>query len=376
MKKMLLLLVGVTLCLHCLAGGVKSGPWVTEARTDRVTILWTSDVPGMAWVELSDGTKVWETFAGRRVFHRLHRVRIDGLEPGEEVRYRVCGQEIADDSNARNPKFGAVYEGEWHSVRTFDPKAEECRFSVFNDIHMRVPQYTALAGQVDSASTDFLFLNGDIVSAGNYDLDTYTRFTLDPLGNLPAGIPVLFGRGNHEGRGNNVELMADVFPNTDPAPFYYTFRQGPVACIVFDAGETGKSRSILYSGKEVYEEYLNEQIEWAKKAMKERSFRKAPVKVCLLHVPMIDHEDKTDYLLQRWLNVHVVPLLNDAGIDLMIGADLHQFMFCKPGSMHNDFPIIVNDEAHRLDFTYSHGFITIRTFHPKGTKEFEYTFKP
>ena len=60
----------------------------------------------------------------------------------------------------------------------------------------------------------------------------------------------------------------------------------------------------------------------------------------------------------------------------MIGADLHQFMFCKPGSMHNDFPIIVNDEAHRLDFTYSHGFITIRTFHPKGTKEFEYTFKP
>ena len=376
MKKLVLFLLSVTLCLNCLAQGVHAGPWVSEARSDRVTILWTSDVPGMAWVELSDGTKVWQTFAGRHVFHRLHSVRIDGLQPGQVLRYRVCGQNIEDDSNARNPKFGAVYEGEWHSVRTFDLKASECRFSVINDVHMRTQWYESLAAQVDSASTDFLFLNGDIVSAGNYDLDTYTRFTLAPLGNLPAGIPVLFGRGNHEGRGNNVELMADVFPNEDPAPFYYTFRQGPVAFIVFDAGETGKSRSILYSGKDVYEEYLNEQIEWAKKAVRERWFRKAPVKVCILHVPMIDHPDKTDYLLQRWLNEHIVPLLNKAGVDLMIGADLHEAMYCEPGTMHNDFPIIVNNEARRLDVTYSHGYITLRSFHPNGTLEVEKTIKP
>ena len=374
---MLFLLLGVLLSLNCLAGGVKAGPWVSEARTDRVTILWTSDVPGMAYVELSDGTKVWETFAGRRVFHRLHSVRIDGLQPGQILRYRVCGQEIEDDSNARNPKFGAVYEGEWHSVRTFDPKASECRFSVFNDVHNRVEWYESLAAQVDSASTDFIFLNGDIASAANHQLDEFVQLEIEPLGSLPAGIPVLFGRGNHEGRGNNVELMADIYPNSDPAPFYYTFRQGPVAFIVFDAGETGKSRSILYSGKDVYEDYLNEQIEWAKKAMKERSFRKAPVKVCLLHVPMIDHPDKNDYLLQRWLNQHIVPLLNKAaGIDLMIGADLHEAMYCEPGTMNNDFPIIVNNEARRLDFTYSHGYITLRSFHPNGTLEVEKTIKP
>ena len=376
MKKILFFLLGVTLCLNGLAGGVKAGPWVSEARTDRVTILWTSDVPGMAWVELSDGTKVWETFAGRHVFHRLHSVRIDGLQPGQVLRYRVCGQELTDDSNARNPQFGDIYEGEWHSVRTFDPKASECRFSVFNDVHNRVQWYEALAAQVDSASTDFLFLNGDIASAANHELDEFVQLEIEPLGSLPAGIPVMFARGNHEGRGNNVELVADVYPNSDPAPFYYTFRQGPVAFIVFDAGETGKSRSILYSGKDVYEEYLNEQIEWAKKAMRERSFRKAPVKVCLLHVPMIDHPDKTDYLLQRWLNEHIVPLLNKAGVDLMIGADLHEAMYCEPGTMHNDFPIIVNNEARRLDFTYSHGYITLRSFHPSGKLEVEKTIKP
>ena len=111
MKKFLLFLLSVSLCLESLAGGVHSGPWVSETRSDRVSILWTSDVPGMAYVELSDGTKVWETFAGRRVFHRLHSVRIDGLQPGQELRYRVCGQELADDSNARNPKFVDVCDG-------------------------------------------------------------------------------------------------------------------------------------------------------------------------------------------------------------------------------------------------------------------------
>ena len=376
MKRIILFLLGVTLCLYGLAQGVHAGPWVSEVRTDRVTILWTSDKPGMAYVELADGTKVWETYAGRRVFHRLHSIRIDGLAPGAEVRYRVCGQELADDSNARNPKFGDFYEGEWHSVRTFNPKAPECRFSVFNDIHNRTQWYEALAAQVDSASTDFLFLNGDIASAANHELDEFVSLEIEPLGNLPAGIPVLFGRGNHEGRGNNVELVADVYPNADPAPFYYTFRQGPVAFIVFDAGETGKSRSILYSGSDVYEDYLYEQLEWARKAVRESSFRKAPVKVCILHVPMIDHEDKTDYLLQRWLNVHFMPLLNKAGIDLMIGADLHTQMYCEAGTMGNDFPIFVNNEARRLDVVYSHGFLTFRSFHPDGRIEFEKTLKP
>ena len=376
MKRIILFLLGVTFCLYGLAQGVHAGPWVSEARTDRVTILWTSDKPGMAYVELADGTKVWETYAGRRVFHRLHSIRIDGLAPGAEVRYRVCGQELADDSNARNPKFGDFYEGEWHSVRTFDPKAPECRFSVFNDIHNRIQWYEALAAQVDSASTDFLFLNGDIASAANHELDEFVSLEIEPLGTLPAGIPILFGRGNHEGRGNNVELMADIYPNSDPAPFYYTFRQGPVAFIVFDAGETGKSRSILYSGSDVYEDYLYEQLEWARKAVRESSFRKAPVKVCILHVPMIDHEDKTDYLLQRWLNVHFMPLLNKAGIDLMIGADLHTQMYCEAGTMGNDFPIFVNNEARRLDVVYSHGFLTFRSFHPDGRIEFEKTLKP
>ena len=366
MRKLLIFVIAVTAGIQCLAQGVKAGPWVCDVREDRITVLWTSEVPGMAFVELEDGSVKYETFAGRRIFKRLHSITLEGLNRGHVVRYRIGGQ---------NPKFGDTYQGDWHGVKTLDSKAGTCRFSVFNDNHMHKDKYSALAAQVDSASTDFIFLNGDIVSAGNYTLDKAVEYAIEPMGSLPAGLPLFFARGNHEGRGDNVQLFADIFPNSSPAPFYYTFRQGPAAFIVFDAGETWTERSVLYCGTEVYEEYLQEQIEWAKKAMREPAFRKAPLKVCIIHVPMIDHPDKNDYILQRWLNKHIVPELNKADIDFMIGADLHEFMMCEAGTMGANFPILVNDNARRLDVQYTTGGpLKVVMMNPDGEVEFQREF--
>ena len=374
MKRFSLLLLGLLPCLVW-AQGVKVGPWISDAGDNHVTVLWTSEVPGTAYVQLEDGRTVYDTFAGRRIFRRLHSITVDGLQAGQTVKYRIGGDNILDDRNARDPKFGTSYESAWYSLKMLDPAAESCRFSIFNDIHMKLGKYEKLAAQVDSAHTDFLFLNGDIVSAGNYVLDTLVRYAVEPLGRLTPGMPLLFARGNHEGRGNNTWLVADVFPHANPAPFYYTFRQGPVAFVVFDAGETHDDRSVRYAGAAVYEDYLADQIRWAQSALQEEAFRSAPVKVCLIHVPMIDHPDKNDFLLQRWLNVHMVPMLNEAGIDLMIGADLHEFMMCEAGSMGNRFPILVNDDVRRLDFSCGPDHrIHVRTFNAKGEQEFERWF--
>ena len=374
MKRFFLLLLGLVPCMVW-AQGVKVGPWISDAADNHVTVLWTSEVPGTAYVQLEDGRTVYDTFAGRRIFRRLHSITVDGLQAGQTVKYRIGGDNILDDRDARDPKFGTSYESAWYSLKMLDPAAESCRFSIFNDIHMKLGKYEKLAAQVDSAHTDFLFLNGDIVSAGNYVLDTLVRYAVEPLGRLTPGMPLLFARGNHEGRGNNTWLVADVFPHADPAPFYYTFRQGPVAFVVFDAGETHDDRSMRYAGAAVYEDYLADQIRWAQSALQEEAFRSAPVKVCLIHVPMIDHPDKNDFLLQRWLNVHMVPMLNEAGIDLMIGADLHEFMMCEAGSMGNRFPILVNDDVRRLDFSCGPDHrIHVRTFNAKGEQEFERWF--
>ena len=150
MKKLLLLLSSLLVGMHCFAGGILSGPWVADVREDRLTVVWTTAEPSTAFVELKDGTTLWETFAGRRVFGRLHKVRITGLTPGEVLHYRVGGIPVVDDTNPRDPTFGDPFAGPWHSTRTFDSAKETCRFSVFNDIHMRTEQFAALAGQVEA----------------------------------------------------------------------------------------------------------------------------------------------------------------------------------------------------------------------------------
>jgi len=327
----------------------KTGPWITQVTEDSATILWTSNNPGMGWVELSDSTRIYDEFAGRRTFGTFHRVDLTGLQKGETLKYRVGGQYLTDATDPRVPKFGTTYTGDWNEVRLFDPNDDDSHFSVMNDIHMDVAKYEKLVSQIDPETTDFIFLNGDIISTGNYELDEFVQYEIAPLKDKSATLPLYFARGNHEGRGTGIKLVSEVYPNRTSNTFYYTFRQGPAAYIVLDAGETGTDRALLYSGTPVYEHYLNEQIEWAKKAMAEPDFAEAPVKVCILHVPMIDAPDQNDFPVHRWLNKHIVPILNEYGINLMIGADLHVLLECLPGTMGNNFPIVVNATCNLMD---------------------------
>lgn len=361
---------------------VQVGPWVTAIRTDgteaTAKILWTSYNEGMGWVELDDGTRIYDTFAGRRAVEHLHCVTLKGLPAGSNIRYRVGGQALSNGSDPSYPEFGEEYSYPWTSFKTLDNVSEVCRFSMFNDIHLNVDSYKSLASQIDTAATDFIFLCGDIASRANYSLDTLLHYEIEPIENLTPRIPLRFARGNHEGCGLSIKEVAKIYPQAegnDGGEFYYTFRQGPVAFIVLDGGETQEKRSLIYSGSKVYDEYIDQQIKWAEHAMQEPSFRDAPVKVCLIHVPMIDHPVKSAYPLQRYLNKTVVPLLNEAGIDLMIGADLHTYMLCEKGSMGNDFPILVNRNEERLDFVYENGVIRINCFSASGDNTHSLSFE-
>lgn len=353
---------------------VQAGPWITNVSEHGATVLWTTHKPCKAMVELEDGRVVWETFAGRRIYGHLHSVRLEGLEPGRIVRYRIGGEELISDDKPRDPVFGEAFLAPWHQFRTFDHSSSVCRFTMINDIHMKVDEYEKLACAVDSASTDFIFLGGDIVTAGNYCLDTLVRYSIVPLGSLAAGVPLVFARGNHEGRGSGTALVKSVYPNDGPG-FYYAFRQGPVAFVVLDQGETHPSRSKAYCGSEVFESYLEEQVQWLAQVTGEPFFRKAPVKVCLIHVGMFDHSDKSDFHLQRWMNVNLVPILNKAGIDLMLSADLHEYRFDASGTCGNSFPILSNDDVRRLEFSSDGKTTSIVIYNSEGKQEHSLTFE-
>ena len=341
------------------------GPWVTDMSEDAFTVLWTTDIPCQGWVELDNGRRIYEDYAGRKLFGTFHTVRVEGLSRGAQYGYRV-GNRVVDPTNPRRPVFGRDMLSGRYSVTTFDPNRRECHFSVLNDVHMRLDHYAALLDDIDLAENDFLFLNGDIISAGNWTLDSLVKYEVAPLGPCGANLPVHFARGNHEGRGSGVALVEKVFPKAEGAPYYYTFREGPVAFLVLDAGETGVANSLALTGERIYEDYLREQMEWVGKVMKEPAFRKAPVKICLIHAPMIDSGDPNDFVPHGWMNRNFLPLLDKAGIDLMIGADLHKYFFIPAGSMNNAFPIIVNDNQSRLDVKVRRGHIYLTVYDEAG----------
>ena len=341
------------------------GPWVTDMSENAFTVLWSTDVACQGWVQLDNGRRIYEEYAGRKLFGKMHTIRVEGLSRGAEYGYRI-GNRVVDPTNPRRPAFGRDMLSERFTVTTFDPNRKTCHFTVMNDVHMRLEHYAALLDDIDIADNDFLLLNGDIISAGNWTLDSLLKYEVGQLGACGANLPVFFSRGNHEGRGSGVALVEKVFPKAESAPYYYTFREGPVAFIVLDAGETGPENSYCLNGGPIYEDYLREQMEWAEKAMKEPSFRKAPVKIAIIHAPMIDPGIPDDFVPHTWLNHNFVPLLGKAGVDLMIGADLHQYQFHPVGSMNNDFPILVNDDESRLDVRVERGRILLTIYDEGG----------
>jgi len=381
MKKMILLVAASFMTLLLAARpdpiDVEYGPWVTNVSENSFTILWTTKTDNLGWVEVtSDLNTPWgkldveqyhPTFAGRWQMGRMHSVTVTGLKKGTLYRYRVCGQKVVDDSKEQDVVLGMVKKTKIFSVKTFDADKQDCHFSAVNDVHMDKEMFSSLMNQMDMDNTDFVLLNGDITSAANYTLDTLIAYAVAPIGKALNRIPVMFSRGNHEGRGNNWMASYQIFPTRTPNQFYYTFRQGPVAFIVLDAGETKTAVSTSYTGGPYYKDYLEEELAWAKEAVREEEFAEAPLKVCIIHVPMNGGPTKSEYTTQNWMSDNFIPLLNEAGVNLAINAHSHKYSLTEPNDyLGNKFPMIVNGKNTRLQFDADANGISIRIYDLDG----------
>lgn len=358
---------------------LKFGPWVTNVTETSFTVLWTTATDNLGWVEVtpvqdkswkkSDPRQFYQTFAGRREFGKFHSVTVTGLEKGTLYRYRICGRKVVDDSLEQDLVFGIEKCTGAFSIRTFDSGAGTCRFSVVNDIHLDTQAYSSLMGQVRPDSTDFILLNGDIITAGNYPLDSLIHYGVSPASKQLKSLPIMFSRGNHEGRGNNWQSLYKVFPNPTDNQFYYTFRQGPVAFLVLDAGETKPAVSKSYVGTAAYEDYLSEELEWARSAVKDPLFAGAPVKICVIHVPMTGKSNSLDYNAQSWMKDNFIPFLNETGIDFMLNGHTHRYRLIEPGETYgNNFPMLINGRCERMQFDIDSNEIRIKVFTPDGAQ--------
>lgn len=363
---------------------VKYGPWVQNVSETGFTVMWKSMEKELAFVEVApdDGTvfessermKFYMVDAGRRIADTFHKIEVTGLLPGKSYRYRITSKVVLNDDITYRIIYGPEKKvtGEVDPViRTLDAEADTCRFVMLCDIHGIDYNYRALTRNLDKSRFDFLVMNGDMV--GNIQCaDTMLSHVFHVVPELTSSIPTIYARGNHETRGREFHLMADFCPTPTGEP-YFMFRQGPVAFLILDSGEDKPDNAHEYSGAVEFDAYRQVQLEWIRKVVKDPLFRKAPVKVAVMHIPALRFPDSC--YSQVWLNENFLPVLNDAGIDVMLSGHHHEHLNIKVGDCGNEFPIIANDNTDRLEFEADDKGFRIRTYDTRGKLTHSYDFK-
>lgn len=329
---------------------IQHGPYLQNVTDSEATFVWISDSLSVGWVEIApdDGShfydierpRYFDARSGIKKESRVHTVRVTGLEPGTTYRYRVFAREVKEhDGNyvAYGKTKGTAGYGSNGPLyfTTLDDKAKSVSFTMVNDIHGDIEKLRTLLdlGGVDEA--DMVLFVGDMVSVFENEEQVFGGFMDEAVKLFASKKPMYYTRGNHETRGLSAYRFQDYF-----SPFsehiYYMYRQGPVCFIALDCGEDKPDSDIEYYDLTMYDAYRSEQAEWLKKAIQSEEFKSAPFKIVTCHIPPFGDWHGNIDIAQKFL-----PILKDAGVDLMLSGHLHKYVKQDAGTVA-DFPIIVN----------------------------------
>lgn len=363
------------------------GPYAQCMTETSFTVIWTTDVDAVAWVEVApdDGTHFYNKerdkyydARGNGVFPigKIHKVVVDGLEPGSTYRYRVMNRGVIAYNGSGNVQYmhGSgtdVYKGEPHKITTFKEDYDTIRFDLYNDIHGKDSLFNRiLSGARDNR--DFVFLNGDMTSNISNEELIPKMYLGSAAKSLNGGLPLFASRGNHELRGRDAIKWLNYFQTTTGTP-YYSFSIGDFFFVVLDACEDKPDSDIEYSGIVASKPYVERQGRWLKEVIASEECRNAKVRIAFCHVPP---ESKGWYGAAQMCNI-LVPPLNEAGFDAMFCGHIHRWRVAEPdGSISNaGFPVICNPNMERMEVTATEDAIEISTFDTDGKNTHNHTLK-
>lgn len=328
---------------------ITHGPYLQALDETGVTILWTTNKTAISWVELApeDDTHFYRTerpkyFAvdqGFKTKDTLHHVRIDGLQPGTTYRYRVYSQEVLSHEwhTVEYGRIAAtqVYRNEPLRFTTTDPNANTTTFAVIQDIHEKNDVMRKLLGQVDFDKNDLVFFNGDMAGFLLSQKQMFESFMDTAVELFASQHPLHYARGNHETRGPFADKFKYYFPSKS-GELYYLLRRGPICFVVLDSGEDKPDSDIEYSGLADFDAYRTKQADWLKEALKRPEYLHAPYKVVICHIPPFESWHGAGEVIEKF-----VPLLNEAGAQIMLSGHLHRNINTPANSNTHKFPVLV-----------------------------------
>lgn len=356
------------------------GPYIQNVSEDGFTVVWISNVDAIGWVEVapldgqsfyySDRPKFYDmSGCGVQPIGTTHKIRVSGLDPGTAYRYRVMMKGVSSYPSQQEivytKSYGAnVYSAEPPVARTLAKDYSEVTFAVVNDVHGNDATFRKLFSDKDrNSSFDFVLLNGDMTSYLTNARDIMSYYLRSAGELFAAETPVFAVRGNHEYRGKECVKWLDYYDFPEGKP-YYTFKYGKFFFIVLDSGEDKPDNDIEYNGTLCTDPYLAIEAEWLEEVVASEDFKNAERRIVFSHIP-------PDTGKRAWhgnfnMGKYFLPVLNEAGIDLMVCGHDHNFSFLKAGESEARFPVFVNDNLERLEINVSTKGISMKTYDAEG----------
>lgn len=383
-KTLMVLAAATMLPLQAMAIKILHGPYLQSVGETQATIVWTTDSLSTAWVELSpdDGTdfyaqartRYYDTEIGIKRTARIHAVTLKGLKPGTTYRYRIYSQEVLSHKEYKvtygNIAASAAYKVELPKFTTLDKNKQSTTFLVVNDIHEKNDVMTRLFNNASYKDKELVFFNGDMMSLFDKDAKLWGGFMDTAVKLFASEKPLYYVRGNHETRGQ----LADQFkryvrPNDDK--LYFSFRQGPVYFICLDTGEDKADTDMEYYGITDYDNYRTEQAEWLRSVIASDEYKQAPLHVVIAHIPPRYGKDAWHGDIE--IREKFIPILNQANVDLMLCAHLHEFVYTEPNAQLK-FPILTNSNETIVSAKADGGKLDVKVIDLNGKTTFQKTY--
>jgi hypothetical protein len=257
---------------------------------DSAVVMWHSATSALGHVEFGEGGSLDRRAAGAQPA-RVHEVRLTGLRPGRQYRYRVVWGEHASD----------VY-----SFRTAPPSGtRRFRLALYGDNRTQPEVHREIVQRVLQERPDLVVNTGDLVAAGR-QVEQWEPMFFGPLRPLMREIAYWPSLGNHE---QNADSYYHFFslPNNEA---WYSFDYANAHIIALDSNQPYGPGTPQYQWLE--EDLKNSRADW---------------KMVFFHHPMFSAHPTRSVNANRWA---WQPLFLKYGVNLVLTGHDHHYQRCYP----------------------------------------------
>jgi predicted phosphodiesterase len=319
-------------------------PYLQNLSQSGLTIMWMVNKNAKSWVEYGEteqlGIKIHHTQYGMvDVNSGVQKIVLKALEPGTRYFYKVASSEVKL-LQAYKVVYGDTLYSQTYSFITPSASTKQFSFLAFNDLHSK-PQFVNDVTKRESGFS-FAMLNGDLLADINEE-EEIPKYLLIPFSNYFAtSKPFYLTRGNHETRGVGARVLSKYI-DTPNGKFFYSFIYGNTCMLVLDCGGEKQDEHQAYFGLADYDNYRTDEAEWLAKEVQKPEFKNAEYRIVCIHMPVTLQPEAEDKIGHGPADccVKFAPILNSAGVDLLLSGHTHQFKVIALQKGVTSFPVII-----------------------------------